>query len=198
MSCTTLTGHSRPDPFRPSALHVLVADDHQMVRAGLKHALAPLAADIIWREAPDAQGTEAELSLRGMLDLALIDLHMPGGTIDWIADLHQRFPAVPLIVLTGDERPGLADRLIGAGVAGYVPKSDSAAVILHAVQLVLTGGTFAPLRFFCGTESRNDTARSQLSDGLAVTDPNRQIPSGLGLTEATVKAHLLATGSRSA
>lgn len=205
MSCTTLIGHSRPDPFRPSALHVLVADDHEMVRAALKHALAPLAAEIVWREASDAQGTETALSLLGALDLALVDLHMPGGGVGWVAGLHLRFPAVPLIVLTGDESPGLADQLIAAGVAGYIPKSDSAAVILHAVQLVLSGGTYAPLRFFCATDSRDDTARARQRDRLALTDrqcdvldllarglPNRQIAHGLGLSEGTVKAHLLA------
>lgn len=206
MSYTTLIGHSRPDPFRPPALHALVADDHEMVRAAMKHALAPLAAEIVWREASDAQGTETALFRLGPLDLALIDLHMPGGSVEWIAELHLRFPAVPLIVLTGDESPGLADRLIAAGVAGYVPKSDSAAVFLHAVQLVLSGGTYAPLRFFSGFESRDDeglrwplrgrpalTDRQQdVMDLLARGLPNRQIAHGLGLSEATVKAHLLA------
>jgi DNA-binding NarL/FixJ family response regulator len=162
MICSTLVGHSRPDPFRPAALQVLVADDHEMVRMALKHALAPLAADIVWREAVDAHGTEAELERCGGFDLALIDLHMPGsGGTGWIEQLHRKHPAVPLIVLTGDERAGLAEELIAAGVAGFIPKSDSATVVLHAVQLVLSGATYAPLRLFARTDRTESVAHAR-------------------------------------
>jgi len=205
MICSTLVGHSRPDPFRPAALQVLVADDHELVRMALKHALAPLAADIVWREAVDAHGTEAELERCGGFDLALIDLHMPGsGGTGWIEQLHRKHPAVPLIVLTGDERAGLAEELIAAGVAGFIPKSDSATVVLHAVQLVLSGGTYAPLRLFACTE-RKESVGPCTANQVALTErqrdvlallarglPNKLIARALGVSEATVKVHLLA------
>jgi DNA-binding NarL/FixJ family response regulator len=205
MICSPLVGHSRPDPFRPSALQVLVADDHEMVRMALKHALAPLAADIVWREAVDAQCTEDELERCGGFDLALIDLHMPGsGGACWIERLHRKHPAVPLIVLTGDESPGLAEELIAAGVAGFIPKSDTAAVVLNAVQLVLSGGTYAPLRLFARADRKEGPGTCAVShvvlterqrDVLALLArglPNKLIARGLGLSEATVKVHLLA------
>ena len=62
----------------------------------------------------------------------------------WIARLRQRFPDAPLVVVSADERAVDVKALIELGVAGFIPKSDSAAVILQAVRLVLSGGTYVP------------------------------------------------------
>ena len=194
----------------PRTLRLLLADDHEMVRVALRHALSPLAPAIEWREAGDAVAVETELELCADIDLALVDLHMPGaGGAGWIATLRARHPAVPLVVLSGDESPALVRALIGHGVAGFIPKSDSAAIILQAVRLVLSGGTYAPLRLVANGE-REDAMppappRSLVSGPLTLTArqvdvlrllarglPNKLIARQLGLSEATVKVHLLA------
>lgn len=191
------------------ALRVLLADDHEMVRVAIRHALAPLAPTIEWREAIDVPSVEAELERCADLDLALLDLHMPGaGTTEWIAALRVRHPMVPLVVLSGDENPALVHALIAQGVAGFIPKSDRAAVILQAIRLVLSGGTYAPLRLVSPGQADSPTADSPspvpnaplgltarqfdvlrlLARGL----PNKLIARELDLSEGTVKVHLLA------
>jgi DNA-binding NarL/FixJ family response regulator len=199
-------------PYRPEhdaaspELRILLADDHEMVRLAMRHALAPLSSRIEWREASNAADVERLAATDP--DLALVDLHMPGSDgVPWIGRLRQRFPALPIIVISAEESPRLVHALIDHGVAGFIPKSDSAAVVLQAVRLVLSGGTYAPLRFLTGggdgraagaahapaDASHGLTQRQQdvlalLARGL----PNKIIARELGLSEGTVKVHLLA------
>jgi len=192
------------------ALRLLLADDHEMVRLALRQALSPLAPSIDWREASDAASVEAELDRCDEVDLALVDLHMPGtGMLGWIPRLRALHPSVPLVVLSADEDPSLVRTLIGQGVSGFIPKSDRPAVILQAVRLVLSGGTYAPLRLMSGaahergsalhTESPSSagpmglTARqSEVLRLLARGLPNKLIARELQLSEGTIKVHLLA------
>jgi DNA-binding NarL/FixJ family response regulator len=199
-------------PATPRQLTLLLADDHEVVRLALRVALAPLGEDIEWIEAADAAATEAALSAHPDLDLALIDLTMPGthGT-QTIADLHRRYPTIPLVVMSATEDAALVARLIDDGVAGFIPKSDPAAVMLQAVRLVLAGGTYAPLRLRTGArpapaESAAGTERSTGAPQMAGLTarqadvlrllarglPNKLIARELGLSEGTVKVHLLA------
>lgn len=182
-------------------LRILVADDHEMMRMAMRQALASIAEDIDWSEAADAAETEAALS--DDLDLALIDFNMPGsGGSEWIARLRSQHPLVPLIVVSAEESPQLVRSLIGSGVAGFIPKTDSAEVIRQAVRLVLSGGTYAPLRLLTpfaaeapivegglhGLTQRQLEVLRSLARGL----PNKLIARELDLSEGTVKVHLLA------
>ena len=202
-------------PYRPQSgaaspgLRILLADDHDMVRLAMRHALSSLAENIEWLEAANAD--EVERCLRDDPDLALLDLHMPGSNgAPWIGGLRSRFPVLPLIVISAEESPSLVRALIDCGVAGFIPKSDSAAVVLQAVRLVLSGGTYAPLRLLGGLGGSppvriGDTTlgrdlpvhgltQRQL-DVLALLArglPNKLIARELGLSEGTVKVHLLA------
>lgn len=182
----------------------LLADDHEMVRLALRHALAPIAASIEWCEAADAAAVETALATNGNFDLALVDLHMPGSSgAAWITQLRNRFPVLPLIVMSGDESTALVRELIRAGVAAFIPKSDSPSVILQAVRLVLSGGTYVPLRLLAmgavapaptGDTGNPGLTRRQLEvlQLLAKGWPNKLIARELGLSEGTVKVHLLA------
>lgn len=188
-------------------LRLLLADDHEMVRVAMRQALAPLAETIEWHEAADAVAAEQTIERNPQLDLAILDLHMPGaGDVDWIAGLRERQPTVPLLVLSGDEDPGLVRALIDLGVAGFIPKSDTAAVILQAVRLVLSGGTYAPLRLMAridGAEPARPAAPAIGTMGLTGRQvevlrllarglPNKLIARELAVSEGTVKVHLLA------
>ena len=188
-------------------LRVLIADDHEMVRIAMRYALAGLADAIEWREAGDATEARAILAQDPDLDLALVDISMPGADgLDWIRGLRQSHPTLPLLVMSATEDPQTVRSLIDLGVAGFIPKSDSSAVILQAVRLVLAGGTYAPLRLLAhepapastvraftaptvaGLTARQQEVLSLLARGL----PNKLIARELGLSESTVKVHLLA------
>ncbi len=197
------SGHASP------ALRVVLADDHEMVRLAMRHALASLSPRIQWLEAQNA--SEVERWATEDPDLALVDLNMPGSDgVPWIGRLRSQFPTLPIIVVSAEESCALVLELIDCGVAGFIPKSDSAAVVLQAVRLVLSGGTYAPLRFLTGhgasrepgngtTASANPPAVHGLTQRqlevlalLARGLPNKLIARELGLSEGTVKVHLLA------
>jgi DNA-binding NarL/FixJ family response regulator len=198
-------------PATDPVLRLLLADDHEMVRVAIRHALSTLAPSIEWREATDAASLEAELARWDEVDLALVDLHMPGaGAAAWIAGLRQRHPTVPLVVVSGDESPALVRALIAHGIAGFIPKSDSSAVICEAVRLVLAGGTYAPLRLMSRADAPHDFSTrpgapppTATPGGLTVRQfavlrllarglPNKLIARELDCSESTVKVHLLA------
>ena len=173
MAAEHYPGAAAPDNGR--ALKLLLADDHEMVRIAMRYALDGLAESIVWLEAGNATQVHATLARENDIDLAIVDLNMPGANdIEWIRSLRAAHPMLPLLVISGTEDGTLVRSLIACGVAGFIPKSDSSAVILQAVRLVLAGGTYAPLRL--------------LARGL----PNKLIARELDLSESTVKVHLLA------
>jgi DNA-binding NarL/FixJ family response regulator len=188
-------------------LRILLADDHEMVRVAMRYALAGLADGIEWQEAGDVAQAQRILDANPALDLALLDLSMPGANgIDWIRAVRHAHPTLPLLVISAAEDPPTVRALIDLGVAGFIPKSDSSAVILQAVRLVLAGGTYAPLRLLAeggatmsagqgrsnptvaGLTARQQDVLAALARGL----PNKLIARELGLSESTVKVHLLA------
>lgn len=189
----------------PAVLTILLADDHEVMRLAMRHALGPLAAVIRWVEAADAAQVDAQLADGADFDLALLDLNMPGTEgVATIARWRREHPSLPLVVLSATEDAALVRALIAQGVAGFVPKSDAAAVMLQAIRLILAGGTYAPLRFM-SRPATNGADASAASSGLGLTprqnevlqllargQPNKVIARELGLSEATVKVHLLA------
>ena len=190
---------------------IALADDHPIVRAALRAALAALGPNTRFVEAGDAASVLAVVDGEPELDLILMDLHMPGseGTAT-VRAVRARAPQLPVAVVSADEDPAAVAELLRMGVCGFIPKSDSANVIVSAVRLILAGGTYVPPRLVHGdargagddgagngTEAGDErlglTARQHdvlrlLGEGKS----NKVIARELGITEGTVKVHLLA------
>lgn len=196
------------DTSQPATLRLLVADDHELLRDALRTALDGLAADVDWYEAADAAGVEAQLRAHADFDLALLDLHMPGTEgVRWIERLRRRYPALPLAIVSAGENPDEVRSLMALGISAYIPKTDSRRVIRQAVELVLAGGVYVPARLLQPLSAGAGVPAAQRefeAAALVLTPrqrdvmellgrglPNKLIARQLGLSEATVKVHLL-------
>lgn len=195
----------------PDSISLLIADDHEVVRLALRHSLQPLAVGLRVLEADDAESTAARLTecraAFAPITVALIDWRMPGVEgVPWFRALIKENSATRIVVMSGAEDATVVRELLAAGAAGFIPKTDSAAVILHAMRLVLAGGTYAPARLLASDNDVNPAARRLSGAGveslterqldvlrlLAKGLPNKLIARELTLSEGTVKVHILA------
>ena len=197
-------------------MKILLADDHELIRAGLRSELATLAPTVDFIEAWDAESLRRMFEQNRDLDLALVDLTMPGmqGARS-IAALRTEYPIVPLIVVSGVDAASEVQAVLRAGAAGYIPKSGIAQVMLQAIKLVLAGGQYLPPQLM---HMLDDTAPDR-SDAIAVASvasdgretsrlellsprqkevfallakglSNKMIARELDITEGTVKSHV--------
>ena len=123
-------------------IRLMLADDHAIVRSGLKQLLS-LAPDLrVVGEAVD--GASVLDALRAQLpDLVLLDINMPGlSGPDLIARIRSHWPALPVLVLSMHNEPQVAARVLKAGASGYVTKDSEMDVLLIAIRRVAGGGRF--------------------------------------------------------
>jgi DNA-binding NarL/FixJ family response regulator len=201
----------------PDSISLLIADDHELVRLALQHSLYALADAQHLFAAEDAGSTQSCLDERlaagAPVSVALIDWRMPGvDGVAWFKRLIAAHPATRIVVMSGAEDATMVRDLLAAGAAGFIPKTDSAAVILQAMRLVLAGGVYAPVRLLSrgvqgggegGVGSATKRANSVGVDSLTERQldvlrllakglPNKLIARELDLSEGTIKVHLLA------
>ncbi|MBU1361825.1 MAG: response regulator transcription factor [Gammaproteobacteria bacterium] len=124
-------------------MKILIADDHRLVIEAVKAKLSELGPDTGFVLAMSV--AELLAGATDDIDLALIDLNMPGADGQaHIAEIRRRHPAVPVIVLSGYEDPAIMRAALELGVLGFIPKAYSPEVMLSAVRLVLAGGVYVP------------------------------------------------------
>ena len=127
---------------------IAIADDHPLVRAALRDTLGSLEPPPRFLEGGDIAAAMKLATSEPEPDLLLMDLAMPGSHgLEDVRALRQTAPALPIVVVSADENPNTVGALVAMGVAGFIPKSDSAEVIRQAVRLVLAGGTYVPVRY---------------------------------------------------
>ena len=129
-------------------LRVLIVDDHALIRQGLRSVLAQLGSDGEGVEVMEASGyAEAldRIAANPDLDLVVLDLRMPDVSgFAALADIEERHPDLPIVIMTGEEDPALVREAFDHGALGFITKSSPPPVILAALRLVLSGGTYVP------------------------------------------------------
>lgn len=130
---------------RLNEIRVLVADDHAVLRSGLKLLISTQPDMLVVGEAGDfLSAREKILTLRP--DVVIQDLSMPGGNgVKVIEDLSREIPETRLVVLTMHDDASMFCAAFAAGAAGYVVKSAADTELLTAVRTVAAGGTFVNL-----------------------------------------------------
>ncbi|SIT35516.1 Two component transcriptional regulator, LuxR family [Paraburkholderia piptadeniae] len=124
----------------------LVADDHELIRQGVKGLLRGLDPDAVFDEADTWETLAAIAKPDADHDLAIVDLHMPGMTgASSLQNLLTANPALPVVVLSAEESPDEMRAVLAAGALGFVPKRQPASVMLKAIELVLSGGAYVPM-----------------------------------------------------
>jgi DNA-binding NarL/FixJ family response regulator len=123
-------------------IHVMIADDHAIMRKGLGQLFA-LVDDIeVVAEATDG-ATALERLRRGGVDLLLLDMTMPGiSGEDLVSRVRAHYPALPILILSMHKEPQIAQRALKAGANGYVTKDRDPEALLEAIRKVAGGGRF--------------------------------------------------------
>jgi len=187
---------TRPGSERLTQTFV-IADDHPLFRAALGSALSRAAPDAKIIECASLSGARETLAA-GRIDLLLLDLKM--SDCDGFAGLvavRGEHPAVPVVVVSASEDAATIRRALAFGASGFIPKSATLPVMVEALTAILDGDAWAPEigpdDATQGMEHRiSSLTPSQLKIlvGLQQGRLNKQIAYDLGVTEATIKAHL--------
>lgn len=125
-----------------ASIRVLLADDHPLLRTGLRAALAPEDDIALVGEAAD--GREAQrLAQELQPDVLLLDVSMPGPpAFETVAHVREHCPATKVLIVTAYDNPALIQGMLAAGVAGYLLKDEPNAVVVQAIRIVAQGGTW--------------------------------------------------------
>lgn len=127
-----------------SVMHILIADDHSIIRSGLKHLLSDLGAESSFAEAATFAQIQGEIATR-LPSLLVLDLFMPGlGHIGDIGTLARQISPAPVVVLSRSEAVEDMRAVLQAGARAFIPKSTDERQILGILRLVLEGGTYIP------------------------------------------------------
>jgi DNA-binding NarL/FixJ family response regulator len=186
-------------------MKILIADDHPLFRDALRRAVQSLYPAAAVLDADSVSSLQQLIEQHHDADLLLLDLHMPGAS-GFSALVHVRAtqPSLPVVVVSGNEEPGVMQRAIGHGASGYIPKATTTEQMGAAIKSVLEGDVWLPAGIGKDSKLAADEAEiarrvreltphqfrvlMMLADGLL----NKQIAYELGVSEATVKAHMTA------
>lgn len=126
-------------------MRILLADDHDLLRDTLEvflQRLDPKVQVFHARSFPDALD---QASRATGLDLILLDLRMPGmNGLTGLEVMRHRYPAVPVVLMSGELNRDTVFSALGAGAAGFIPKVMGGKAMLNALQLVLSGERYVP------------------------------------------------------
>jgi DNA-binding NarL/FixJ family response regulator len=184
-------------------MKILLADDHPLFREGVKPVLKKLEARVVILEAADFPAAFSVTHANRDMDLALLDLNMPGmAGVDGVVRFRATFPEIPVVVLSAAEESADIQRLLAEGALGYISKATPSAKILAALRQVLAGETYVPTNLLqvdtaisppdtrlmrqYGLTYRQMEVLRALANGLS----NKQIADLLQVTEGTIKVHM--------
>lgn len=197
-------------------MRLLFADDHTLVREGVRPFLNELAETVEVLEAESLSTAQQQAESAGGLDLILLDLKMPG--MDGFAGAEamiNSYPGVPVVILSGHYNRKDVRAALDYGISGYIPKSIGGMAMVNALRLILAGEKYLPSDVFAESDRPEDASilephekpsvgltidserftnltkregeiLSHLVDGLT----NKEIARELEIQEITIKIHV--------
>ena len=194
-----MTDKAPPIEEGSSEITIVLADDHAVVRAGLRMLLEAEADMEVVAEAGDVDA--ARRSVLGYKPTILVlDLNMPGGSsLDAIPGVADVSPTTSVVVLTMQEDPAFAREALQAGARGYVLKHAAGAELVQAIRAVAGGGTWLNPDLGARMVSTPNTSAGPLTElsgreievlrQIALGHTNNEIAQQLYLSVRTVETH---------
>jgi DNA-binding NarL/FixJ family response regulator len=194
-------------------MKILVIDDHVLIRQAMHGVIRKLQRGAVVLEAPSYECALPVIEKHSDTDLILLDLTLPDRDgFAALAELRERYPRIPVVVLSAVQDSANVMKALNLGAQGYIPKSASADVILNALRLVTSGGTYIPPQILthgdmpgAAQQQRPAAPLHPSPSDVGLTDRqieilallmqgknNKTICRTLGLAEPTVKNHVSA------
>ena len=188
-----------------SATRLVIADDHPLFRDALRQAVGSVVASARIDEAGSFDELTALLDQDSDVDLVLLDLTMPGiSGFSGLIYLRAQFPAIPVVIVSASDDGGTIRQSLDFGASGFIPKRFGVDTLRDAIMKVLGGDVWVPAD--TDLSSATDPEMARLRDRLVTLTPqqvrvlmmlsegllNKQIAYELGVSEATIKAHVSA------
>ena len=184
----------------------IVADDHPLFRDALSHAIGKLAPGAEIVEADSLESLQQVVDANPGADLLLLDLHMPGVSgFSALAYIRKAHASLPTVIVSALDDASVMSRAIQHGASGFIPKSSSMQTIESAIDAVLQGEVWLPEGVSPDGDGLDDE-EARIAASLSSLTPhqfrvlmmlgegllNKQIAYQLGVSEATIKAHVTA------
>ncbi len=183
----------------------IIVDDHPLFRGALGQALGDSFADAEVLEAGSLDELTQLLATAAEIDLILLDLTMPGvHGVSGLLYLRAQHPEVPVVIVSASDDPSTIRRCLDCNASGFIPKSQPVEAMRDAIRRILGGEVWVPADVDLSSVPTGETAElvsrmstltpqqvrvlMMLGEGLL----NKQIAFKLGVSEATIKAHVSA------
>jgi len=163
-------------------MKILLIDDHSLIRQATHGVLKKLRRDAVVLEANNSAEAMARLAENPDTGLILLDLSLPDRDgFDVLAELRERYPSAVVVVLSGHQDADKVRRALDLGARGYITKSAKGDVMVSALRLIMSGGTYIPPEILAGGLSSPPQPR--------YAAPNNRLasPEAAGLTERQIE-----------
>ncbi|HYW63395.1 MAG TPA: response regulator transcription factor [Bradyrhizobium sp.] len=188
-----------------ASTRLVIADDHPLFRDALRQGIATVLTSANIEEAGSFEDLAALLERDAEVDLILLDLSMPGiNGFSGLIYLRAQYPAIPVVIVSASDDVGTIRRSLDFGASGFIPKRFGVDTLRDAIVKVMEGDVWVPPDV--DLTSAADPDMTRLRDRLVTLTPqqvrvlmmlsegllNKQIAYELGVSEATIKAHVSA------
>ena len=190
-------------------MHILLVDDHALIRDAVRAILAEVAGDAVVDEADSGHRAMELLDSTADGQLVILDLGLPDSDgLELLKKIRERRPATAVVVLSSSTETRLMAEALDAGATGFIPKSAPRPVMVSALRLILAGGIYIPPEAWPSRQKDVPPApvvHAPSPAELGLTErqlhvlallvrghSNKSIARALGIAEVTVKHHVTA------
>lgn len=174
-------------------IKVLISEDHELYRDGLRLLLQEAFADVKIIESGDFITTKTVLADQQDINLVLFDIHIPGTRgLEGLQEIKTLYPALPLVVVSTVDHQASIQQMLQLGADGFIAKTSSKATMVKALRNIIAG----ELVIISGQEQTEPVSLSPRQVDtlklMALGMPNKSIATTLAIAPATVREHVSA------